>query len=134
MSPLMDVHVYAIGLASYPAGVKLCATVYESNLRAAISLVCADDGMPYGALSVNLSDIELADDEIFVAADWNLPGELKAALLETGKFAQAGRWNQVGHGRGEIWRIADPVLLSQIAAVRIVGSRSKSKRRAAVAA
>lgn len=126
--------VYGAGLSSYPAGVLLRATVYSTNLRAAILLVCADDGMPYGTLSVNLPDTELADDEILVAADWNLPAELKAALIETGKFARTGRWNHVGHGRGEIWRIADVELLSQIAAARIVASRGKSTRRTAVAA
>ncbi|WP_454056625.1 hypothetical protein [Cupriavidus sp. Marseille-Q8015] len=123
--------VYGAGLSSYPAGVLLRATVYSTNLRAAISLV-RDDGMPYGTLSVNLPDTELADDEILVAADWNLPAELKAALIETGKFARTGRWNHVGHGRGEIWRIADVELLSQIAAARIVASRGKD--RTAVAA
>ncbi|WP_354677939.1 hypothetical protein [Cupriavidus plantarum] len=126
--------VYGAGLASYPAGVLLRATVYSTNLRAAISLVCADDGMPYGALSVNLPETELADDEILVAADWNLPADLKAALLATGKFVQTGRWNQVAHGRGEIWRIADAEMLMQIAAARIVASRSTPKRRTAVAA
>lgn len=126
--------VYAAGLASYPAGVVLRASVYSTNLRAAISLVCADDGMPYGALTVNLPQTELADDEILVAADWNLPADLKEALLATGKFVQTGRWNQIGHGRGEIWRIADAELLSQIAAARIVASRGKRNRLTTVAA
>ncbi|CAG9186085.1 DUF4313 domain-containing protein [Cupriavidus pampae] len=126
--------VYGAGLASYPAGVLLRASVYSTNLRAAISLVCADDGMPYGALSVNLPETELADDEILVAADWNLPADLKAALLATGKFVQTGRWSQVGHGRGEIWRIADAEMLSHISGVRIVATRGKPMRRAAAAA
>ncbi|SDD58617.1 hypothetical protein SAMN05216345_111152 [Cupriavidus sp. YR651] len=130
----MEDIVYGAGLASYPAGVLLRASVYSTNLRAAISLVCADDDMPYGVLSVNLPDAALADDEILVSADWNLPLDLKAALLETGKFVQTGRWNQVGFDSGEVWRIVDADLLSQVAAARVVASRGKSARRMAAVA
>ncbi|WP_130393964.1 hypothetical protein [Cupriavidus agavae] len=126
--------IYGAGLASYPAGVLLRASVYSTNLRAAISLVCADDEMPYGVLSVNLPDAALADDEILVSADWNLPQDLKAALLATGKFVPTGRWNQVGMGRGEVWRILDADLLSQIAAARVVASRGRPARRMAAIA
>ena len=59
----MNRTVYGAGLASYPAGVLLRASVYSTNLRPAFSLVCADDEMPYGVLSVNLPDANLADDE-----------------------------------------------------------------------
>jgi hypothetical protein len=130
----MDPIVYGAGLASYPPGVLLRASVYSTNLRAAFSLVCADDGMPYGALSVNVPGADLAEDEILASADWNLPAELKAALLTTGKFVHTGRSNQVGLGRGEIWRVADPELLSQVAAARVDARRSRPIRRAAALA
>jgi len=127
----MNRTVYGAGVASHPAGVFLCASVYSTNLRPAISLVCADDEMPYGVLSVNLPDANLADDEILVTGDWNLPTDLKAALLETGKFVQTGRWNQVGFDRGDVWRIADAEILAEVAAARVVASRAKAARRTA---
>jgi hypothetical protein len=126
--------VYGAGLASYPAGVLLRASVYSTNLRPAFSLVCADDEMPYGVLSVNLPDANLADDEFLVTGDWNLPTDLKAALLETGKFVQTGRWNQVGFDQGEVWRIVDAEILTEVAAARVVASRSRSDRRTAAVA
>jgi hypothetical protein len=130
----MNSTVYGAGLASYPAGILLRASVYSTNLRAAISLVCADDDMPYGVLSVNLPDADLADDEILVTGDWNLPTDLKAALLETGKFVHTGRWNQVGFDQGEVWRIVDAAILAEVEAARVVASRGKAARRSAVVA
>jgi len=130
----MDRTVYGAGLASHPAGVLLRVSVYSTNLRPAISLVCAADQMPYGVLSVNLPDADLADDEILVTGDWNLPTDLKAALLETGKFRQTGRWNQVGFDQGEVWRIVDAAILAEVAAARVVASRSRSDRRTAAVA
>lgn len=128
----MDQTIYGAGLASYPAGVKLQTSVYATNRRPAFTLLCADDGMPYGTLTVNVPHIDLAEDEILVSADWNLPAELKAALLATGKFAPTGRWNQVGLGRGEVWRIVDPELLAAVE--RIHASVPCRKARAAACA
>ncbi|RWA55718.1 hypothetical protein AU476_06325 [Cupriavidus sp. UYMSc13B] len=127
----MDDNVYGAGLASYPAGVQLRVSLYDSNLRPAIQLVCANDGMPYASLTVNLPDAALLDGEICVAADWNLPGDLKAALLATGKFADTGRWSKRGDRGGAVWRITCPELLSQVAGARIVASRSRPARRTA---
>ncbi|WP_020201332.1 hypothetical protein [Cupriavidus sp. WS] len=114
----MNKMVYGAGLASYPAGVHMHVSLYQSNLRAAITLKCADDGMPYGALTVNLPSADLADDEILVAADWNLPADLKQAFLDSGKFVETGRWTEVGYGRGALWRIACPELLASLATAR----------------
>ncbi len=130
----MDTTLYGAGLASYPAGVHLHVGIYAVALRAALKFVCADDGEPYGSLTVNVPEAELADDEILVSADWVFPADLKAALLATEKFVQTGRWTLVGHGRGEVWRIVDPTLLSQIAAARVVASRCNSSARTALAA
>lgn len=114
----MDQTIYGAGLASYPAGVKLQASVYATNHRPAFTLLCADDGMPYGTLTVNVPQVDLAEDEILVSADWNLPADLKAALLATGKFERTGRWNQVGLGRGEVWRVTDTELLATVEQIR----------------
>ncbi|BDB30139.1 MULTISPECIES: hypothetical protein [Cupriavidus] len=121
----MDDIVYGAGSASYPAGVLLRVGLYDSNLRPALRLVCADDGMPYASLSVNLPEAPLLAGEFCVAADWNLPADLKAALLATGRFADTGRGIEGCGQGGAIWRITCPALLSQLGAARIVGSRSR---------
>ncbi|MFC4524734.1 hypothetical protein [Cupriavidus pinatubonensis] len=121
----MDDFIYGAGSASYPAGVLLRVGLYDSNLRPALQLVCADDGMPYASLSVNLPQAPLLAGEFCVAADWNLPADVKAALLATGKFADTGRSTDGGERDGAIWRIACPELLSHLAAARIVASRSR---------
>jgi len=124
----MDDIVYGAGSASYPAGVLLRIGLYDSNLRPAIQLVCADDGMPYASLTVNLPDAALLDGEFCVAASWNFPADLKAALLATGKFADTGRWAEACDRGEAIWRIACPELLSQVAATRVVASRRPARR------
>lgn len=127
----MDDIVYGAGSASYRAGVLLRVGLYESNLRPALQLVCADDGMPYASLSVNLPEAPLLAGEFCVAADWNLPADLKAALLATGRFADTGRCTEGCDQGGSIWRITCPELLSQLGAARIVASRSRPTPRMA---
>ncbi|HVI89408.1 MAG TPA: hypothetical protein VM659_13975 [Dongiaceae bacterium] len=124
----MDKTIYGAGLASYPAGVFLHVSLYASNLRAAITLTCADDDTPYGSLTVNLPSADLADDEILVVADWNLPADLKQALLATGKFSDTGRWTEVGHGRGARWRIDCPDLLASLATARSFARQPRGAR------
>ncbi|MBP0624785.1 hypothetical protein [Cupriavidus consociatus] len=130
----MDDIIYGAGTASYPAGVLLRIGLYESNLRPAIQLVCADDGMPYASLSVNVPQAPLLAGEFCVAADWNLPADIKAALLATGKFSNTGRGTEGGDQCGAVWRITCPELLSQLAGARIVASRSRPIRRMAAVA
>ncbi|WP_231942356.1 DUF4313 domain-containing protein [Cupriavidus taiwanensis] len=119
-------------MASYPAGVQLRVGLYDANLRPAIQLICADDGMPYASLSVNLPGTPLLDGEFCVAADWNLPADLKAALLASGKFTDAGRVSPGPIQGGAIWRIDCPELLSQFAAARVVACRTPAHRIAAL--
>lgn len=84
--------------------------------------------MPYGSLTVNTADTELADDQILVSADWNLPADLKAALLATGKFAAIGRRLPAGFGIGALWRIRCPELLAQIQRARCAVRRPARSR------
>ncbi|MEM5432330.1 conserved protein of unknown function (plasmid) [Cupriavidus taiwanensis] len=128
----MDAIVFGAGVASYPAGVQLRVGLYDANLRPAIQLICADDGMPYASLSVNLPGTPLLDGEFCVAADWNLPADLKAALLASGKFTDAGRVSPGPIQGGAIWRIDCPELLSQFAAARVVACRTPAHRIAAL--
>ncbi|WP_059414412.1 hypothetical protein [Cupriavidus basilensis] len=127
----MNMMVYGAGLASYPAGVHMHVGLYHSNLRAAINLTCADDGMPYGSLTVNLPSVDLADDEILVTADWNLAPDLKQAFLNTGKFVETGRWTEACHGRGALWRIACPDLLASLSTARSFVPRRRQQRQPA---
>ncbi len=124
----MDETVYGAGLASCPAGVQLRVGLYDANLRPAIQLICVDDGMPYASLSVNLPYAPLLDGEFSVAADWNVPADLKAALLDTGKFTDTGHLSEVCDRGHAIWRITCPELLSQVAATRIVARRRSARR------
>lgn len=128
----MDSNVIGAGLASYPPGVQLRVGLYDSTLRPAIQLICADDGMPYASLSVNLPGTPLLDGEFCVAADWNLPADLKTALLATGKFADTGRLSTGLSEGGAIWRIDCPELLSQLAGARVVARRRPARRIAAL--
>lgn len=130
--PSMDTNVIGAGMASYPAGVQLRVGLYDSTLRPAIQLICADDGMPYASLSVNLPGTPLLDGEFCVAADWNLPADLKTALLATGKFADTGRLSTGLPEGGAIWRIDCPELLSQLAGARVVARRRPAHRIAAL--
>ncbi|QBY56496.1 hypothetical protein E0W60_35920 (plasmid) [Cupriavidus oxalaticus] len=121
----MDAPIYGTGLASYPAGVTLHVGFYDSSLRPAIQLLCADDGMPYASLTVNVPAVDLSEGEICIASDWNMPSDLKASLLATGKFADMGQRG------GSVWRITCPNLLSEVAAARLAAIRPRLARRPA---
>jgi len=124
----MDATIYGAGLTSYPAGVILQASIYEQGPRPAFKLVCADDGMPYGSLTVNVPEIELAEDEILVSADWNLPADIKSALLDSGRFERTGRSNQVVFGSYDVWRVLDTELLAKAAELRPKGRQKRQPR------
>ncbi|GMG94648.1 hypothetical protein RN01_24820 [Cupriavidus sp. SHE] len=124
----MEQPIFGIGMASYPAGVILQACIYEENHRPAFKLVCADDGMPYGSLTVNVPELELAEDEILVSADWNLPTDVKSALLDSGKFERTGRANQAVSANYDVWRVLDAELLADVAGLRPKNRRSRQPR------
>ncbi|CAG9180482.1 hypothetical protein LMG23992_04253 [Cupriavidus laharis] len=112
----MEDRILCAGVASYPAGLHLRVHVYQSNNRPALSLVCADDFMPYVDLTCNVPCHPLADDEVFVAA-WNVPVDVLAALLETELFAPV-RMLSTGFARGPVWKIQSTELLEWIADAR----------------
>jgi len=112
----MEDHIIGAGIASYPAGLHLRVHVYQSNLRPALSLVCADDFEPYADLTANVPQEHLADDEVLVAA-WNVPDDVLEALLVTGWFRPI-RTFATGHARGPVWKIQSAELLAWIADAR----------------
>lgn len=122
--------IYGAGLTRQPAGVHLDVQLYSGNRRIALRLTDADDGMPYGMLTANVPQVELAEDEIVVQAGWILPTELKAHFLASGLF-EAVRHIPDGPGRAEVWRIVSAELLSAAATLR---TQLPAKRRSKAAA
>lgn len=114
----MNHTILGAGLPSYPAGVILLANIYAQNLRPAFKLVCADDGTPYASLTVNVPEVELAEDEILVSADWNLPPDIKSVLLASGKFERTARSSHVAFASYDVWRVVDAELLAEVASLR----------------
>ncbi len=122
--------IYGAGLASHPPGVRLNVQLYSTNYRAALTLTCADDGMPYGSLTTNLPAVELASDEFVVSAGWNLPQDLAASFLEAGIFSEARRVSY-GDGVASVWRIVSQELLDAIAIARTEATVRPPRRVAA---
>lgn len=109
----MDAVAYGAGMPGHPAGVLLRAGLY-ANSRPAFHLVCAESGTICGSLTVNVPQLDLAVDQIVVASDWNAPADVKAALLESGKFAQV-RPRSIGSQPGcEVWCINAPDLRAEL--------------------
>ncbi|MGT2509640.1 hypothetical protein [Cupriavidus basilensis] len=122
--------IYGAGLASHPPGVRLNVQLYSTNYRAALTLRCADDGMPYGSLTTNLPEVQLASDEFVVSAGWNLPRDLAASFLEAGLFAEA-RHVPYGDGFASVWRIVSQELLDAITTARTEATARPRRRVAA---
>ena len=93
--------IYGAGLTGQPAGVHLDVQLYSGNRRIALRLTDANDGMPYGMLTANVPQVELAEDEFVVQAGWILPTDLKASFLASGLF-EAVRQIPDGTGRAEV--------------------------------
>lgn len=88
-----------------------------ANKRIALQLMC-DNGEPWGALSVNMVDAEIADDEMCIPV-WNLPEEMVAACLESGDFVDTGRTVPAGFVDAPVWRVVCPKLLASFATLRL---------------
>lgn len=86
------------------------------NKRIALQLMC-DNGEPWGALSVNLVDADIADDEMCIPV-WNLPEAQVAAFLESGEFVDTGKTAPAGFVDAPIWRVVCPKLLNSFAQLR----------------
>lgn len=112
----MEDRILCAGVPSYPAGLHLRVHVYQSNNRPALSLICADDFMPYVDLTSNVPGQPLADGEVFVAA-WNVPDDVLAALLETDLFVPV-RTLATGFARGPVWKIRSAELLDWVSDAR----------------
>lgn len=93
----------------------LAPTLY-ANKRIAFRLIC-DDGEPYSVLSCNIVEAEIEDDEICIPS-WNLPEDLLAGYLATGKFVDTGKGATTGFVVAPIWRVVCPELLAEIARLR----------------
>ncbi|MBA1280447.1 hypothetical protein [Stutzerimonas stutzeri] len=94
---------------------ELTPTLY-ANKRIAFRLTC-EDGEPYGALTCNIVDVEIEDDEICIPV-WNLREELIAGYLATGQFEETGKGVETGFVVAPVWRVVCPKLLEQIARLR----------------
>jgi len=81
------------------------------NLRIAIQLTC-ENGEPWGALTCNIVNAELADDEVCVSV-WNHSEELVAGYLASGQFVDTGRTVTTGHVQAPVWRVVCPELLEE---------------------
>lgn len=74
-----------------------------SNQRIAFRLTCAD-GEPYGALTTNIVEAEIAEDEICIPI-WNLPPAIVDSYLASGRFQDTGMAVATGYVVAPIWRV-----------------------------
>lgn len=85
------------------------------NKRVALELY--EDCEPWGPLTTNLVDAALAEDEICIPV-WNLPEDLIAECLASGKFEDTGRKEDAGHTQALVWRVVCPDILASAARQR----------------
>lgn len=90
-------------------------TLY-TNKRIAFRLM-SDDGEPYGALTCNIVDAQIEDDEICIPS-WNLREDLLAGYLATGQFEETGKGAVTGYVVAPVWRVVCPKLLAEVARLR----------------
>lgn len=88
------------------------------NLRIGIRLVC-EDGEPWGALTCNVADADLAEDEVCIPV-WNLSEERVAAYLASGQFEDTGRAVPTGYVEAPVWRVVCPELLEEARNLRAI--------------
>lgn len=86
------------------------------NQRIGIQLNC-EDGEPWGALTCNIVDADLADDEVCIPV-WNHSEELVAAYLASGQFEDTGRAVTTGYVQAPVWRVVCPDLLEEARRLR----------------
>lgn len=128
----MDAVVYGAGEPGHPAGVVLRAGLY-ANCRPAFHFVCADSGEIHGTLTVNVPQLDLAGDQIVVASDWNVPADVKAALLKSGKFARVQPRSIAGKQSYEVWRVSAPARRAQLDDLQAHARRREGRDPAAMA-
>ncbi|MDI9561611.1 MAG: hypothetical protein QM235_10565 [Pseudomonadota bacterium] len=79
---------------------------YAISKRPAVELLCTDDGvtMPYGTLTVNMPEVQLADDEIIIK-NWSENEWLASAALKSGLFEDTGRRIPTGFVEAPVWKV-----------------------------
>lgn len=84
--------------------IELATTVYTDNGRRAIQVLCNEG--PFGMLTVNIPDAELADDEVCVKV-WSENSHWVPQVLEQLKdtFIPTGRSARTGFVEAPIYRI-----------------------------
>ena len=85
--------------------ITLIETTYADGHRAVVARDA--DGLPYGTLSVNLPESDLAPDEIAIKT-WSENGPLAQAAADSGYFEITGRTitiNERSFGSAPVWRI-----------------------------
>lgn len=86
------------------------------NKRIAFRLMC-EDGEPYGALTTNIVEATLDDDEVCIPS-WNLPKPLLDSYLASGRFVDTGKTVPTGYVEAPVWRVTCPELLAAVARLR----------------
>ena len=88
---------------AYGEEIEMKETQYR-NKRAAIQLVSAETGEPYGMLTVNIPEFPLDEEEILVKA-WSENEPYRAPALATGLFQDTGKRAPAGFTEAEVWLI-----------------------------
>lgn len=86
------------------------------NQRIALRLIC-EDGEPYGALTTNIVEATVADDEVCIPA-WKLEQTLLDGYLASGRFVDTGKITPTGFVQAPVWKVVCPELLKAIAELR----------------
>jgi hypothetical protein len=86
------------------------------NQRIAFRLIC-EDGEPYGALTTNIVEATLEDDEVCIPS-WNLPEPLLSSYLASGRFVDTGKTVPAGYVEAPVWRVTCPELLAAVGRLR----------------
>lgn len=90
-------------IRAYDENLNLVTDRYSQNHRLAIQVV-SEDGEPFGVLTTNLPNVQLAADEIIVKTiDENEP--MREPALASGLFEDTGRRVQSGFSQFEVWRL-----------------------------
>lgn len=83
---------------------RLKRETYRDNGRLAIRLSDAQTGEPFGVLTTNDPQVELAPDEILVKC-WSGNEGWYSQLLGLGIFEDTGRRESVGFCQAPVWRL-----------------------------
>jgi hypothetical protein len=83
-----------------PYALQIIEAEYASGRKAFFAQTA--EGEPFGAISVNLPELPLDENEFF-AKTWGENEVLRAPLLATGAFIDTGKRVPTGHVIAEVW-------------------------------